>query len=152
MPALALSRVVLGLLIAPLAAAPVLLLLWCLLDAASGFGCVAPSSDWDSVKFLLWLVVLCGYPPVLILGVPLLFVMRRHGYLRPLPLAVAGAGIALVASGLFFLVEESFSVSGMLLLATFSFTTGVPVVGAFAGLAFWAIGVFRNRVLAMPAI
>lgn len=145
------SRVVLGLLIAPLAAAPVLLLLWCLLDAASGFGCVAPSSDWDLVKFFLWLVVLFGYPPVLILGVPLLFAMRHHGYLRPLPLAVAGAGIALVASGLFFLVEENYSVSGMLRWIPFSFRTGVSVAGAFAGLVFWAIGVFRNRALAMPA-
>jgi hypothetical protein len=53
----------------------------------------------------------------------------------------------LAASGLFFLVEEKLSVLGMFRWVPFSFRAGVPAAGVFAGLVFWAIGVFRNRAL-----
>lgn len=147
MPAFAIGRVVLGLLVAPLLAAPVLPLLWCAVDSGPVLACAATSGG--AVLLLLWLVVLCGYPAVFVVGGPLFFIMRRRGSLRPLPIALAGAGIALVASGLFILVEEKWSAEAVVHWIPFSLRAGVPVAGALAGLVFWAIGVFRNRALAV---
>ena len=145
MPAFAIFRVVLGLLIAPLVAVPVLPLLWCAIGSGPVLACAAPSGG--AVMLLVWLVVLCGYPAVLVVGGPLLFIMRRRGYLRPLPIALAGSGIALVASGLFILIEEQWSAEAVMHWIPLSLRTGVPVAGALAGLVFWAIGVYRNRAL-----
>src|SRR5574341_1383124 len=118
------ARVILGFVLAPHAGIPVLLLSGCAIDSASFLRCIADSNDL--FLFLGWLVALCGYPPVLLLGVPMFVLLWRYGLLRPIPLAVAGIAISFFAAGLFFLVEEKFSVTKMFSWIPFSIRMGVP--------------------------
>jgi hypothetical protein len=147
MRALAIVRVMLGFLLAPHAGIPVLVLFACADTSGPFLRCVADSGDL--LRFFAALVAVCGYPPMLVLGVPLLFLLRRHGLLRPVPLSGVGIAISLIAAGVFFLVEEKYSVAGMLQWIPFAMRMGVPVAGVVAGLAFWAIALAGDRALAL---
>jgi hypothetical protein len=140
----AVARVILGFVLAPHAGVPILLVSACS-DSASFLRCIADSGD--VFLFLAWLAALCGYPFAVLVGIPAFVVLRRHGLLRPIPLAVAGIAIAFCAAGLFFFVEEKFSLAGMVNWIPFSIRLGVPLAGAVAGLAFWAIAVAGNRAV-----
>jgi hypothetical protein len=145
MNANAIARVILGFVLAPQAGTLVLILWMCVSDSSPVLACLAGSGEM--LLFFAWLVALFGYPSVLVLGVPLLLVLRRYQLLRAAPLALAGIAIGFVAAGLFFLVEEKYSVIGMFDWLPFSLRAGVPLAGVVAGLAFWALAVVRNRAL-----
>jgi hypothetical protein len=148
MHARAVARVILGFVLAPHAGIPVLLLSVCS-DSRSFLHCVADSSDL--FLFLAWLVALCGYPPVLLLGVPTFALLWRYGHLRPIPLAIAGTVISLLAAAIFFLVEERFALPRLFSWIPFWMRTGVPLAGIVSGLTFWAIAVAGNRALTVSS-
>lgn len=145
----AVARVTLGLVLAPHAGIPVLLASVCADGSAPLLPCLAHSGDL--LLFLAWLVALCGYPSLLLVGIPTFVLLRRYGLLRPIALAIAGIAISFVAAGLFFLVEEKLSVPRMLNWMPFAMRMGVAFAGAIAGLAFWAIAVAGNRALVSPS-
>jgi len=137
------ARVILGLSLAPHAGIPVLILSMCADGSTSFLACIADSSD--QFLFLAWLVALCGYPPVLLLGIPMFVLLRRHGLLRSVPLAIVGIAISYLAAGLFFLIEEKFSIANVFRWIPFTIRVWLPLAGVMAGLTFWAIAVAANR-------
>jgi len=147
MAMIALFRLVLGFVTAPLAAAACLPLVWCLLEASELSACLATSGG--VILLSMWVAALCGFPPLVVLGIPLMVLMRREGHLRALPLAFLGACIAIVAMGLFILVEERWTVAALTHWIPFSMKSGIAALGAVAGFLFWAIAVYRNDGLGL---
>ena len=151
MPALAITRIALGFLLAPLAGIVVLSLFVCLggPDALAR----AASCLRDMFPFLTWLGLLCAYPLTLLLGVPLFFVLKRYDLVRPLPLALAGLVFGVAATGLFLFIDRASSDDPARLaiwLVPFAMRAGVGFAGPIAGLAFWGIAVYRNSALTRP--
>jgi len=101
----------------------------------------------DMFPFLTWVGLFCAYPPTLLLGVPLFFVLKRYNQVRPVPLALAGLVVGAAAAALFFLIEEKFSIKLMVQWAPFAMRAGVGWAGPIAGLTFWGVAVFRNSAL-----
>ena len=145
MPALATSRIALGFLLAPLVGIFTLSLFVCL-SGPNALGHAA-SCIRDTFPFLTWLGVFCAYPPTLLLGVPLFFVLKRYNRLGPVPLALAGLAVGVAAAALFFFIEEKFSVELIVRWAPFAMRAGVGWAGPIAGLSFWGVAVFRNSAL-----
>jgi hypothetical protein len=145
MPAFATTRIALGFLLAPLAGILVLSLFVCL-SGPNALGHAA-SCIGDTFPFLTWVGLFCAYPPTLLLGVPLFFVLKRYNQVRPVPLALAGLVVGAAAAALFFLIEEKFSIKLMVQWVPFAMRAGVGWAGPIAGLAFWGVAVFRNTVL-----
>lgn len=148
MPPLAITRIALGFLLAPLAGILVLSAFICL-SGPNALG-LAASCMRDVFPFLIWLGLFCAYPPTLLLGVPLFFVLKRYNQVRPVPLALAGLVVGVAATGLFFLIDRTSSVEPMQLmiwLVPFAMRAGVGFAGPIAGLTFWGVAVFRNSAL-----
>ena len=148
MPALAITRIATGFLLAPLAGIFALSLFICL-SGSNALG-QAASCMGDMFPFLTWLGLFCAYPSTLLLGVPLFFVLKRYNQVRPVPLAIAGLVIGVAATGLFFLVDRTSKIEPMELmiwLVPFAMRAGVGFAGPIAGLTFWGVAVFRNSAL-----
>jgi hypothetical protein len=143
--ALSTTRVALGFLLAPAAG----VFVWSLFVCLGGPGGPGRFADCMGNEFLLllWFSLFCAYPPTLLLGVPLFFVLKRHNRLRPVPLALASLVFSVAATALFFALEGKFSAEGIGLSIPFAIRTGIVWAGAIAGLAFWAVAVFRNSAL-----
>jgi hypothetical protein len=145
MPALATARIALGFLLAPLAGIFVLSLFMCLSGPSAL--CHAATCMGDMFPFLTWLGLFCAYPPMVLIGVPLFFVLKSYNQVRPVPLALAGLVVGVAAAALFFFIEEKLSAELMVRWAPFAMRAGVGWAGPIAGLAFWGIAVFRNSAL-----
>lgn len=149
MPASAIARIAAGFLLAPLAGILALTIFVCL--SGPGPSDLGGRCLTQLLPFLAWVGLLCVYPPTLVLGVPLFFVLGRLRQLRPVPLALLGLVIGIVSTALFFVLDKSYRIEPVQLLVEivpFSIRAGVGFAGPIGGIAFWAIAVFRNGALA----
>lgn len=140
--ALATTRVALGFLLAPAAGVFAWSLFVCLSGPGRFSGCMG-----TGFPLILWFSLFCAYPPTLLLGVPLYFVLKRYHRLRPVPIALAGLVFSVAATVLFFAIEGKFSAEPMLSSILFAIRSGAVWAGAIAGLVFWGVAVFRNSAL-----
>ena len=153
MPVLAITRIAAGFLLAPLAGILVVTAFVCLggpFAPGDGERCLE-----QMLPFLAWVGLFSAYPTLLLLGPALLLVLKRHGHLRPAPLALAGLAIGVAAVAVFFVLDallRNEPVELTLRVVPFAMRAGVGFAGPIAGLAFWVIAVFGNGALVRDSI
>jgi hypothetical protein len=89
------------------------------------------------------LAAIVAYPIALVFGVPAFLFLRRRGWLRWWQVTLGGAACAVPFMAIYLFMSEPDAAD-----AAFLDSLYLLACGAAIGLAFWALGVLRNRAMA----